>query len=150
MSRRAGARREYTQTASPNGPVEIFHTIGVLLSLWMGSARGQESSFSHEFDLFCEFELFKEFCKIHKFCDRCLVTGCKSVMTWWEKIVLCIACFQYALLLPVVVFLLLSYWTVFISTQEFYLFTSSPPHPSEGEGEGWASRCLVLSCQLLG
>jgi len=33
MSRSAGAGREHGQAASPSWPMEIFHTIGVMLSL---------------------------------------------------------------------------------------------------------------------
>ena len=42
MSRCAGAGREHSQAASPSWPMEIFHTIGVMLSLWMGLARALE------------------------------------------------------------------------------------------------------------
>ena len=58
-----------------------------------------------------------------------------------KKIVFCIVCFAYSLLLVVavvaivVVFLLLSYQTVFISTYEFPLLSISPPHPTGGRGE---------------
>jgi len=39
-SRCAGAGREQSQAASPSWPVEMFHTIGVMLSLGMGAGRG--------------------------------------------------------------------------------------------------------------
>jgi len=43
MSRCAGAGREHSQAAGPRWPVEIFHTIGVMLNLGMGLAGGQEA-----------------------------------------------------------------------------------------------------------
>jgi len=71
-----------------------------------------------------------------------------------RKMVLYRVCFADSLLLllvvVVVVFPLLLYYTVFISTHEFPLFSISLHHPAGGEGEGCASGCLVLSCQLLG
>jgi len=53
----------------PSWPMEIFHTIGVVLSLRMGIEQGAESfqlplfcefksSFVQEFKLFCEFVFF--------------------------------------------------------------------------------------------
>jgi len=40
MSRCAGAGKEHSQTASPSWPVEIFHTIDIVLSLGMGAGWG--------------------------------------------------------------------------------------------------------------
>jgi len=78
-------------------------------------------------------------------------------LTGEKKIVLCLVCFAYSLLLLVVVVLLLalvfpllSCWTVFTSTHEFYLFSFLLPMLLRGEGEGWVSSCLVLSCWLPG
>jgi len=39
-SRCAGAGREHSQAAGPAWPTEIFHTMDVMLSLWMGLAGG--------------------------------------------------------------------------------------------------------------
>ena len=65
-----------------------------------------------------------------------------------EKIVLCIVCFAYSLV--VIVFPLLSYETACISTRVFSLLSISPLQPTGGKEEGWASGCLALSCQLPG
>jgi len=42
MSRGAGAGREHSQAAAPRWPVEIFHSIDVMLSLSMGIGWGAE------------------------------------------------------------------------------------------------------------
>jgi len=88
MSRCAVAGREHSQTASPSWPMEIFHTIEAMLSLWMGVGwgggwwwwgvagiflshfRGFNSSLVCEFELCWQFSLFGEFweiCEIHDF-----------------------------------------------------------------------------------
>jgi len=43
MSRCAGAGREHSQAASPSWPMEIFHTIDIVLSVCMGLAGGAGS-----------------------------------------------------------------------------------------------------------
>jgi len=55
----AGAGREHSQTASSSWPLEILHTIDVMLSSRMGVGQGAGISSS----LFCEFEtsLVQEF-----------------------------------------------------------------------------------------
>jgi len=58
-----------------------------------------------------------------------------------EKIVLYIVWFAYSLavvavLVLILVFPLLPYETVFISTHKFSLLSVSPAHPTEEEGQG--------------
>jgi len=98
MGRRAGAGREHGQ-AEPGWPMDIFHTVDIMLSLRMGVGRAAGSLFfplfsrsfngiyffSWEFDLFRELGLFwgssvkfgKSVCS--RFCDCCSGTGCDSV-----------------------------------------------------------------------
>ena len=40
MSRGVGAGRKQSQTDNPSRPMEIFHTIDIMLSLWMRVERG--------------------------------------------------------------------------------------------------------------
>ena len=158
----------------PSWPMEIFHTIEVMLSLAMGAGQGAgtwasllrefESSLFWEFKLFQEFGLFWEFCEV-----------CKNLWVWGsavaargltatrslggEKIALAIVWFAYSLLslflslflliLLAVVLSLLPYWTVFIPTHEFSLLSISPPHPAGGR-EAVSERLSGPKCQLLG
>jgi len=58
-SRCAGAGREHSQAASPSWPVEIFHTMDIMLSLSMGVGQGDRNlPFFSEFKLYHEFGLF--------------------------------------------------------------------------------------------
>jgi len=76
----------------PSWAMEIFHTIGVLLSLGMGVGQGAGSyllSCFHQFkfSLVWEFGLFQEFyeiCKVNEFgaLHHCLATGCESFVGW--------------------------------------------------------------------
>jgi len=76
-------------------------------------ARGQEAS-SVSSSLFCEFEFFCEFGKIRELreiresCEihgRCSGTGCAIGHAVVRKIVMCITCFEYSLLLLFIPFL---------------------------------------------
>jgi len=104
-SRCAGDGREHSQTASPSWPMEIFHTIYVILSLWMKVGQGAglflslfcdfKSSLGQELKLFQEFRLFQKFHKIQfsKFRGCCSGTSCKLDIGWRENwIVYCLFC----------------------------------------------------------
>jgi len=80
MSRCAGPESDHSQAASPRWPIEIIHTIDIMLSLLVGTGQqagisfslfyGFESSLVWEFKHFQEFVLFQEFheiCKIRNF-----------------------------------------------------------------------------------
>ena len=100
MSRCAGAGREHSQTDSPSWPMEIFHMIDVVLSLWRGVSWGarirsspllaavssnpllsRSPFFSRSSVFFGNFVKFA----ISGFCDRFSGTGCELVIGWWEK-----------------------------------------------------------------
>jgi len=71
MSRCTGAARHHSQAANPRGPMDIFHTIGVMLGIQWGFA-GRAGTLG-EFGKFGEIQ---KFCEFHEFHDRCLGTGC--------------------------------------------------------------------------
>jgi len=176
LSRCAGAGRGHSQAASPGWPVEISHTVDIVLSLWMGVGRGGGSYHLLLFlwvqFLSCQevwtFQgvgvfFFLEFCNVLK---NLWVLG--SVTAAWglaanrslggEKIVLCKVYFAYSflslllsLLLVVSGFPLLPYWTLFIATHKFPLLSVFLPHPAggrKGRGERVAVLCLVVGCQV--
>ena len=75
-------------------------------------------------------------------------TGCESVIGWWED------CIVYSLFC---IFIVISSRISFVALLNClylnpwvfpFVHFSCPSH--WGEGEGWASGCLVLSCWLLG
>ena len=138
MSRCAGAGREHSQAASPGWPRELFHTTDIMLSLWMGAGRGgQESALlfamnlnpllSRSSNFSKSLVFFRNFMKFgtSRFCYCFSGTGCKSVVGWWENHIV-YNLFSYSSL--VLVFTLLPYETVFISTHEFYLCLFLLPH----------------------
>jgi len=122
MSRCAGAGRERSQAASQSWAMEIFHTMDAMISLSMGVGSGeQELSFPGvqsillSLNFICEFCLFptssassvklvncNKICELQALCgfhDCCSGTGCTTGCQRVRKIVLCIACFAYLLLL---------------------------------------------------
>jgi len=119
MSRCAGAGREHRQAANPIWPMEIFHTIDITLSLWMGV--GLRAG-------------------VHEFHDHCL--GWQLITGWWE-IVLCITCILVIITLsyfccPVKLSLSQPTSCAFLSI--------SPPHPTAGGSERAAVWCLAAGC----
>ena len=106
MSRCAGAGREHSQAASPTWPMERFHTMDIMRSLWMRVAWGAEGSWLFSFrwvqTLFSPgvLNFFGNFTKsmILGLCDCCSGADCKSVIEWWGKL-LHIVCFAYSLFL---------------------------------------------------
>ena len=76
-----------------------------------------------------------------RFYNDCSVTDCGHQV--YISAMLYIVCFAYSLSSVVLSSTLFSYWTVFISTHEFYLLSISPPHSARGEGGGWENGCWV-------
>jgi len=160
MSKCAGAGRVHSQAAGPSWPMEILHTMDVMLSLSRGVDWGEKlffvssvfslrlifsmsSVFFHEFGEFCE---ICEFSKIHKIrklqeireChDCCLGTGCTTGHRAVRKNVSCIVCFAHSLLL-LLLFFIIAFFVVLLKC--FYLnpqvlpFVHSLPHPAVEEG----------------
>jgi len=82
MSRCARAGREQSQAASPSWQEEIFHAMGITLSLQVGVGWGAGTqSFSMSLLFFREF------------CDHCSWTGYAISHRTVRKIVLSVACF---------------------------------------------------------
>ena len=146
MIRSARARREHSQAASPSRPMEIFHTINVMLSLWRGVGVGK-SVFSvvwvhWEFSLFSGVLQNLQFSRFH---DCCSGTGCKLVIGWWEKhIIYSLFCIFIIIIISIIISVLLK--CLYLNWQVFpFVRFSSPSLLRKG-----ASGCLVRSCQLLG
>jgi len=97
MSRCAGAGREHSQAGGPSWPVEILHTMGSMLRLWMGIgwAMGMSPLFSVSSNPLWSWSLvfFGNFTKFTKFvssgfCSHCLGAVCNSIVRWWESCIL--------------------------------------------------------------
>jgi len=127
-----------------------------------GLARGQE----HFFLVFVGLNsllsgssaFFRSFAKFTKstismFRSRCLGTGCKSGIRWWENcIVYCLFCIFIIIVISSssgsIYFVALLNWLYLNPWVSLFVLFSCPSH--WGGGEGWASGCLVLSCRLPG
>ena len=168
MSRCAGAGREHSQAASPSWPMEMFHTMGIMLSLRIRvGQRGGIFSFlsisvSSNFLLSRSLNFssrsiflvsFVKFEKFWEFYDCCSGSDCESVIGWWEN------CVLYSLFC---IFIIISSSSSSNSSVSFVvllnclylnpwilLFVDFSSPSCWGEGEEWASVCLVPSCQLL-
>ena len=138
-----------------------------MLSLWTGAGQWgrnplfQESqlyllysSFSRSLNFSVSSVFFQEFHEnreIHEF--HVLRSLLRDWLHNWslgseKKIVPCIVCFAYSLAVVVLCSLVVLnclYLSPWVSP-----FVLSPPHPTAGEGEGWASGCLglVACCQV--
>ena len=148
--------REGAQPGSyPSWPMQIFHIMGVMLSLWMGVSwrgGGQESIFvvsvglnsleSRSSDFFGNFTEFV----ISGFRSHYLRTGWDLVAQWQEN---CIVYSFVCKFIIIIIIIILSssiniYFVVLlnsISTHEFYLLSISAPHLCWGAGEGQVSGC---------
>jgi len=62
----------------PSWPMEIFHTINVVLCLWMELAGGWETVGSSWFLCVFESSLGWEF--------KLFFSGCQSVIRWWQNL----------------------------------------------------------------
>jgi len=106
MSGCAGAGREHSQAASPRWPMEIFHAMDVVLSLWMGAGWGAAFHFWMAFSFLvlsltpllswsssfsgssAFFRNFMKFAKVPGVRDLYSGTGCDLVIGWWENCIL--------------------------------------------------------------
>ena len=154
MSGCAGAGRGHGQAASPRWPLEIFHTIDIMLSLWTGVGQGAENLFHKfslflEFNLFCKFKLFHEFGEIRELRDRCSGTGWSIGSLGTEK-----NCIEYSLfcifiiiivtiiiIIVIIIIIIIIIITITIPSfvvllnclylnPQVLLFVHSPPHPT--------------------
>jgi len=158
MSRCAGTGGEHSQTDSPSWPIEIFHTIDILLSLQMGIDLGAGIVFFNALfpgvrTLSGVWSFFGSSAKLVKFWEFDVL---RSVLKDWlcnwlsegkKKIVLCIVCFAYSVAV-VFSFVVLSNF-LYLNPQVLF-FVHCPPHlitAESGEVSKWLSG---PSCQLPG
>ena len=109
---------------------------------------------------FCEFNKFYKFVelhKTHKFCeihrchkfhDCCSGTGCAITYKAVRKIVFCIACFAFIVIVVVSSIIIPSFAVLlnYLSVNPRVLFFACfPPHPTAGWGEERVSGCVVLA-----
>ena len=137
MSRWAGAGREQSQADSPSWPVEIFHTIDVMLSLWMWFGWGAWIlSFSGSSVFSVSLNFFGSSAKSttsmsSAFHNRCSGPNCHHAV---RKN--CIVCNLFCMFV-ITIFIIISFVVLLncLYLNPWVLpFVHSPPHPTGGKG----------------
>ena len=148
--------------------MEIFHTIGVMLNLWMRVGWGAGIHFSRSLNYILSFpgawtfrwiqSFLLGFCKInesHKFHVLGLLLRdwmCNWSLGSGKKVVVCIVYFAYSVIVIIIITIFLCSF-VKLSLYQPMSFTFCPfvlPVPLGGGRGEWARGCLALSCWLLG
>ena len=159
---------EGPQTASqPSRPGEISHTIDVTLSLWTGLVGGQESALLFSLSSnpllsgsLVPFGSFAKFTKIH-FCGSATAVQGLAVnhLLGGEKNCVVHSLFCMFILIVIIIIISNSSTSIYVVVLLNCLYLSPwvfpfvhfSAQPCWGGGkEGWASGCVVLSCQLPG